>query len=72
MRDSRTGYLVPVRVALWDLPGWMCCWHVVAVAVAVAVVGVIQVDILAKVLYFQEFTKISGQEKRYGSIETSS
>ena len=63
VRDSRTGYLVPVRVALWDLPGWMCCWHVVVV-VAAAAVGVI--------LYFQEFTKISSQEKRYGSIETSS
>ena len=47
VRDSRTGYLVPVRDALWDLPGWMCCWHVAAVAAAV---GVIQVDILAKVL----------------------
>ena len=49
MRDTRTGYLLPVRDALWELPGWMCCSRV---AVAVAVVGVIlkiKVDILAKV-----------------------
>ena len=51
----RTGYLVPVRDALWDLPGWKSCWRlvVVAAAVAVAAVGVIlkiQVDILARVL----------------------
>jgi hypothetical protein len=60
-----------VRDALWDLPGWKCCWHVVAAVAAVAV-GVIQVDILAKVLYFQEFTKISGQDQRYLNFETSS
>ena len=48
----RTGYLIPVRDALWDLPGWKSCWRVV-VAVVAAVVGVIlkfQVDILARVL----------------------
>ena len=37
VRDSRTGYLLPVRVALWDLPGWMSCWHVAAVAAAVVI-----------------------------------
>ena len=58
VRDSRTGYLIPVRDALWDLPGWKCCWDVVVVA-AVAV-GVI--------LHFQEFTKISSQEKYMGGL----
>ena len=53
VRFSRTGYLVPVRDALWDLPGWKCCWDVVAAA---AVVGVI--------IYVQEITNISAPEKR--------
>jgi hypothetical protein len=52
-----------VRVALWDLPGWMCCWHVVVVVV-VAVVAVA----VGVILYFQEFTKISSQEKDMGAL----
>ena len=52
VRDTRTGYLIPVRDALWDLPGWMCCSRAAAAAVAAAagVILKIQVDILAKVL----------------------
>ena len=33
----RTGYLIPVRDTLWDLPGWESCWDV---AVVVAAAGV--------------------------------
>ena len=50
VRDTRTGHLVPVRVALWDLPGWMCCSRVAVVAAVVGVILKIKVDILAKVL----------------------
>ena len=49
-RDTRTGYLIPVRDALWDLPGWMCCSRaVVVVGGGGGVILKIQVDILAKV-----------------------
>ena len=37
VRDSRTGYLIPVRDTPWDLPGWESCWDA---AVAVVAVGV--------------------------------
>ncbi len=44
--DTRTGYLIPVRDALWGLPGWMCCSR----AAVGGVILKIQIDILAKVL----------------------
>ena len=49
--DSRTGYLLPVRVALWDLPGWMCCWHVVVAVTLVVIVGIG----IGIILYFHRF-----------------
>ena len=33
----RTGYLIPVRDTLWDLPGWESCWDAGVAAVAVGV-----------------------------------
>ncbi len=47
------------------LPGLMCCWHV---AVAVGVILESQIDILGKVLSFQEFLDESGPDKIYLGI----
>ena len=55
MRDSRTGYLVPVRDGPGALPDGQSCWDAAVVGVVVAAVSChleIQVDILAGELFF--------------------
>ena len=56
VRDSRTGYLVPVRDALWDLPGWKCCWDVVVAAAAVAAVAPLRKSqiLISKILFLKQ------------------
>ena len=53
LRDSRTGYLVPVRDAPGALPDLESCWVAAAVVVAVSCHLEIQVDILAGELYLE-------------------
>ena len=71
MRDSRTGYLVPVRDAPGTLPDLERCWDA---AVAVATVSrhlEIQVDILAGELCLEFFILWCwGRGERYLRMET--
>ena len=67
MRDSRTGYLVPVRDGPGALPDGQSCWDAAA---AVSCHLEIQVDILAGELYLESFIWIWDPGERYLRMET--
>ena len=70
VRDSRTGYLVPVRDAPGALPDGQSCWDAVVAVVAVSCHLEIQVDILAGELYLEFSIWFWGRGERYLRMET--
>ena len=59
-----------MRVCLLVAVGHAGCWLVVVAAAAVGLTPrIVRVDILAKVLYFQELPKNSGLEKKWGAMQ---
>ena len=68
VRDSRTGYLLPVRDAQGTLPDVESCWDAVAAAVSCHLET--QVDILAGELYLELFIWFWGRGERYLRMET--
>ena len=70
VRDSRTGYLLPVRGCRGTLPDLESCWDAATVAAAVSCHLEIQVDILAGEVYFEFFIWFWGRGERYLRMET--
>ena len=70
VRDSRTGYLVPVRDGPGVLPDGESCWDVAVVVAAVSCHLEIQVDILAGELYLEFSIWFWGRGERYLRMET--
>ena len=68
MRDSRTGYLVPVRDAPGALLDLETCWDAVVVAVSCHLE--IQVDVRAGELYLELCIWFEGRRERYLRRET--